>query len=82
VLGLGDTNYSQFCQTGKNFHRRMSELGAKPFYDPGRSRPALSASGFFCANAAFNCPSIRSLAPPCLAIYNVASGSCQAQHLC
>eukprot|EP00730_Choanoeca_flexa_P000613 TRINITY_DN10268_c0_g2_i3.p1 TRINITY_DN10268_c0_g2~~TRINITY_DN10268_c0_g2_i3.p1 ORF type:complete len:693 (+),score=171.43 TRINITY_DN10268_c0_g2_i3:32-2080(+) len=35
VLGLGDTNYTNFCQMGKNFHKRLSELGASPFYDPG-----------------------------------------------
>ena len=27
VLGLGDTNYDQFCNTGKNIDKRMMELG-------------------------------------------------------
>ncbi len=30
VLGLGDTNYSSFCQMGKEFARRFLELGAQP----------------------------------------------------
>jgi sulfite reductase (NADPH) flavoprotein alpha-component len=28
VLGLGDTSYEQFCQMGKDFDRRLEELGA------------------------------------------------------
>lgn len=35
LLGLGDTNYNNFCNMGKNLHRRMRELGATPFVDPG-----------------------------------------------
>ena len=27
VLGLGDTNYDQFCETGKVVDRKMAELG-------------------------------------------------------
>ena len=29
VLGLGDRNYRQFCQAGKNFDGRFAELGAR-----------------------------------------------------
>ena len=31
LLGLGDTNYSQFCAAPRALHRRLTELGAKPF---------------------------------------------------
>lgn len=29
VLALGDTSYAQFCQTGKDFDKRLEELGGK-----------------------------------------------------
>jgi sulfite reductase alpha subunit-like flavoprotein len=29
ILGLGDSNYNQFCNGPKNVHRRLSELGRK-----------------------------------------------------
>ena len=35
ILGLGDTNYSQFCNGPKNIHSRLIRLGAKTFYEPG-----------------------------------------------
>jgi len=30
VLALGDTNYDQYCQTGKQFNKFMGELGGTP----------------------------------------------------
>jgi len=33
VLGLGDTAYEQFCQMGKDFDRRLEELGATRLCD-------------------------------------------------
>ena len=34
VLGLGDTNYSQFCASSKSVSKRMTELGAHHFLPP------------------------------------------------
>ncbi|TPX37198.1 hypothetical protein SmJEL517_g00819 [Synchytrium microbalum] len=35
MLGLGDTNYDNFCNTAKRLDRRMNELGAILFYERG-----------------------------------------------
>ncbi|KAJ3154793.1 hypothetical protein HDU89_008033 [Geranomyces variabilis] len=35
VLGLGDTNYSNFCNTAKRLDRRMNDLGSIPFTKSG-----------------------------------------------
>ncbi|XP_038078300.1 methionine synthase reductase-like [Patiria miniata] len=35
LLGLGDSNYTNFCRNGKNFNQRLEELGAGHFYPPG-----------------------------------------------
>jgi len=32
VLALGDLSYQQFCQTGKEFDKRLEELGARRLY--------------------------------------------------
>lgn len=34
LLGLGDSNYSQFANGPKLFHKRLGELGAVCFYGP------------------------------------------------
>lgn len=34
LLGLGDTNYTQFCNGPKLFHQKFQNLGAKCFYGP------------------------------------------------
>ena len=33
--GLGDSNYSNFCNMGKILNHRLLELGAKSFYEAG-----------------------------------------------
>ncbi|MBU2976609.1 assimilatory sulfite reductase (NADPH) flavoprotein subunit [Alteromonas sp. C1M14] len=33
VLGLGDSSYEFFCQTGKDFDERLTKLGAKPIVE-------------------------------------------------
>ncbi|KAG0286292.1 hypothetical protein BGZ96_009564 [Linnemannia gamsii] len=35
ILGLGDTNYDNFCQTAKRLDTRLQELGASSFYPRG-----------------------------------------------
>ena len=34
ILGLGDSNYSQFCNGPKTIHEKLLSLGAKTFYEP------------------------------------------------
>ncbi|WP_415753973.1 molybdopterin-dependent oxidoreductase [Pseudomonas leptonychotis] len=46
VLALGDQNYEQFCQHGKNLDRRLTELGATPL------RPCLGCDSDFDDSAA------------------------------
>ena len=33
--GLGDTNYTNFCNCSKTLNSRLKELGATHFYPPG-----------------------------------------------
>ena len=33
VLALGDQTYEYFCQTGRDFDRKLDELGAERIYD-------------------------------------------------
>lgn len=35
LLGLGDSNYTNFCNMGKKLNRRLLELGANQFHEPG-----------------------------------------------
>ncbi|KAJ2368655.1 hypothetical protein H4S02_009106 [Coemansia sp. RSA 2611] len=35
ILGLGDTNYSNFCNTAQRLDRQLSEAGATAFYPKG-----------------------------------------------
>lgn len=35
LLGLGDSNYANFCAMGKNLNQRLLSLGAEPFYEAG-----------------------------------------------
>lgn len=35
VLGLGDTNYTNFCNMGKLLNKRLQELSAHCIYETG-----------------------------------------------
>lgn len=35
LLGLGDSNYTNFCNNGKTIDRQLEQLGAKRFYESG-----------------------------------------------
>ncbi len=34
-IGLGDTNYTNFCNCSKSLNSRLLDLGATYFYPPG-----------------------------------------------
>lgn len=36
-LGLGDSEYTYFCNGGKVIDKRLQELGAQHFYDTGHA---------------------------------------------
>ncbi|XP_062519373.1 methionine synthase reductase-like [Corticium candelabrum] len=41
LLGLGDSNYTNFCNFSKMLNKRLTELGATPFYDTGYADDAV-----------------------------------------
>ena len=45
--GLGDTNYSNFCNNARNIDRRLSQLGGQRFYPCGFADDAVGYAVFF-----------------------------------
>lgn len=41
MLGLGDTNYNNFCNGGKTLNDLLTKLGAKSFYPSGYADDAV-----------------------------------------
>ncbi|RHZ82800.1 hypothetical protein Glove_103g33 [Diversispora epigaea] len=41
ILGLGDTNYSNFNNTAKRLEKRLLEFGSSPFYEKGMADDAV-----------------------------------------
>ncbi|NVJ11980.1 flavodoxin domain-containing protein, partial [Myxococcus sp. AM001] len=67
VLALGDPNYEQFCQHGKNLDRRMAELGATPL------RPCLDCDSDFDDAAAAWLSELLPLLRPTAPAHNTAA---------
>ncbi|KAG1689649.1 Methionine synthase reductase [Nymphon striatum] len=69
LLGLGDTNYNNFCNSGKKIETRLCELGAQKFYPSGYADDAV---GLECVVE----PWIEGLWAPLIKILNV---KCEGQ---
>jgi methionine synthase reductase len=41
LAGLGDTNYSEFCGCPKGLDKKLTDLGAEPFYKMGLADDAV-----------------------------------------
>lgn len=53
--GLGDTNYSNFCNNARNIDRRLSQLGGQRFYPCGFADDAVGYAFFVCVCCFFVC---------------------------